>query len=181
MLKKILALFGRPDSLQKQFNRDTEHYNLFVEHILLCDQMNLYEGLPHQLFERESLTSELLTKPVVYRCKYPFYREPLSLAETDANQLKVLVSRENAFQRFYPPPGRFFGKACGGFHPDYCIEWQHQRKRYDALVCFGCNEIKFCGARIFVHYDITEGAANEFEQILKSYRKNRPFFRPDWQ
>src|SRR5438034_231195 len=130
MFSKIISLF-RPDP-QKRFNKMKSDYKLFVEGVQTATQTILYEGLPHQDFEEDSLWSELVTKAVIHRCKYPFYTEALALDDGDAQQLKTLVCEG---ELFIIPPTRL-AKYCGGFHPDYCMEWQNGDDTYDALLCF---------------------------------------------
>ena len=119
----------------------------------------LYEGLPHQYFEKESLASELDTKQTVEIHQFPFYRELLPLTKDDAAKLTALfcdgktLKPDSAYvsmgYRTQNPDGSVItaGRACGGFHPDYCIEWDVNGKKYYMQVCFGCCMVKIFGAR----------------------------------
>ena len=49
---------------------------------------------------------------------YPFYEQPLSLTSDDSAKLTALFSAPGIFQRFQSR------KKCGGFDPDFCLEWK---------------------------------------------------------
>src|SRR5262245_61259592 len=98
----------------------------FAAAVRKADVVALYEGLPHQMFEEQLLAEELHTKQTIRLQGYPFYQEPLPLKEADAKQLTELFCNPRSFR-----PIRATGiyvKACGGFHPDYCIEWRNGDK-----------------------------------------------------
>lgn len=38
-------------------------------------------------------------------------------------------------------------KACGGFHPDFCLEYQDGEETHRVLLCFGCHEMNTSGLR----------------------------------
>ncbi len=62
-------------------------------------------------------------------------------------------------------------KKCGGFHPDFAVEWQIGTAKYQALICFGCGEVKLFGPGYESRYDFH---SETIEKILKKYNKNRP-------
>jgi hypothetical protein len=70
-------------------------------------------------------------------------------------------------------------KKCGGFHPDYAVEWSVGRDRYRALICFGCEEVKLFGPALESRNDLDRTAYKRLEELLKPYQKNRPAFAPD--
>src|SRR5262249_38836674 len=94
--------------------------------------------------------------------------ETLTLKEEDAKKLTELFCAADSFEKYRGP------KKCGGFHPDYCIEWQDGKDVYQVLVCFGCNEVKCYGPKSDLHCDVKKEAMEQFAKILKTYRKNRP-------
>lgn len=65
-------------------------------------------------------------------------------------------------------------QACGGFHPDFCLEWQDGDATYQVLICFGCYEVKCYGPRTELWCDIQESAYDQFKKVLRKYRKSRP-------
>lgn len=142
--------------------------------------LSLYEGLPHQRFEKELLEKERAKKLIVEfqfdysvmpgytpgPTAYPFYKTPLQLKPDDAHQIRDLLANRSTYNEHTG------GKACGGFHPDYAIEWSEGGKTLRALLCFGCSEIILLGGGEDRLFD--NGNSGEFEAILKSYRRNRP-------
>lgn len=140
----------------------------FVLAIRGADAMSLYEGLPHQRSEREALASERRSKPVVELDGYPFYAEPLELRGDDGAWLTEILG---AATTIAPWGGE---KLCGGYHPDYALEWRRGEQRYRAHLCFGCDEVKLHGPGIALYYDLSDGAVQALSGLLRGYRTNRP-------
>lgn len=134
------------------------------------DPVVLYEGLPHQMFESQSLARELATKETVKSGGFPFYAPRIDPSAPDARRLRDLLSADSSFKPYSGP------KLCGGFHPDWLVEAETGDGATRALLCFGCSEVEFLGARTG-HFDIDESAKAQFEATLSPYRKNRPPFR----
>ena len=135
--------------------------------------MNLYEGLPHQTFEGDLLGKEMKRKDVVTYAKFPFYKKPFKLAKADEASLRKLLTDAKTFGSFYPYNSTS-PKNCGGFHPDYCIELEVNKKKVHVLVCFGCHEVKIAHPEYKLYCNINRDAYKEFGRILKKYKKNRP-------
>jgi hypothetical protein len=140
----------------------------FTAAVAGIEELRLHEGLPHHLFERELLASERRSKPVRELDGYPFYEEPLSLSREEAAQLTKLLSDRKTFEPFAGE------KLCGGFHPDYAVEWQRDSRSYRALLCFGCDEVKLFGPEIQVRHDLSELAGHALKAVLVNHHKNRP-------
>jgi hypothetical protein len=100
---------------------------------------------------------------------YAFYREPLVLKAEDAEKLKALLADETQFSPFEGE------KKCGGFHPDYAVEWTVEGQVYQCLICFGCFEVKMYGPGGETRLDISKAG---LAGLLKPYRKNRPEYDP---
>lgn len=130
----------------------------------------LHEGLPHQHFEAELLKKELADKKTRKIGDHAFYKETLGLEAGVADKLIGILSNGAN----YRPIPEGMAKACGGFHPDYAIQWSEGGEMAYALVCFGCDEIKFARARAPAHYDLAPGASRQLKALLSPHRKNRP-------
>ena len=137
-----------------------------------ADRLVLYEGLPHPYYEARSLEVERKSKPTVILHDFPFYREPLEWKPGDGERLKALLGDRSTFA---PYSGE---KRCGGFHPDYAVEWSAGGKVYQALICFGCFETKIYGPDGGTTYDLTQDVRERLKALLEPYRKNRPPFQP---
>jgi hypothetical protein len=137
-----------------------------------ADRLVLYEGLPHQYYERKALESEQKSKPTVILHGFTFYRETLELRAGDGDRLKALLGDPSSFS---PYSGE---KKCGGFHPDYAVEWSAGGQVYRTLICFGCFEAKVYGPSGGTTYDVGLDVQEHFKALLEPYRKNRPPFQP---
>ena len=130
-----------------------------------ADRLVLYEGLPHQMYEHQALEAEKKAKPTVTLHGFPFYRETLELKPDDGERLKALLGDPASFE---PYSGE---KRCGGFHPDYAVEWSAGGQTYQALICFGCWEIKIYGPKGETIYDIRNAARDRLKSLLEPYAR----------
>lgn len=129
----------------------------------------LYEGLPHPMFEKRALEQERASKATVKLNDSLFYQSTLALSDEDDRALREIVCANDTFATFSGE------KKCGGFHPDYCVEWRGtDGSTYRVLVCLGCHEAKLCGPSDVVRYDIQAAAHARLAAILTHYRMNRP-------
>lgn len=131
----------------------------------------LHEGLPRP--GDKSFENEKKAKKTVSIANWLFYAESLEIKEKDQAQLSELVGSEKTFAAFSGV------KKCGGFHPDYALEWRVGKDTYYALICFGCHEVKFYGPGKGAYADIARDGYNSLTALLKPYRKNRPERRGD--
>ena len=143
----------------------------FSEGVRRSSAIVLYEGLPHQMFEKRLLEEERGTKAVQEVQGFPFYREKLKLKDMDATRLSEVLSNTEKLGRV-PVPGMV--KRCGGFHPDYAVEWSQGEKRFQALICFGCGDVRLFGSGDYAERDLHEEVNAELKKLLLVYRKNRP-------
>jgi hypothetical protein len=143
-------------------------YKPVARAIRKADRVLLYEGLPHQTCAPELLKKELEEKKTVEYHGFPFYAELLDLKEDDAKRLIALSAD--------PKSVRQKGKAklCGGFHPDYMIEYHVGEDVYRVLVCLGCGEVKVYGPKAALYCDMADAAYETFRAVLIDYQKNRP-------
>jgi hypothetical protein len=127
----------------------------------------LYEGLPHQLAEAKLVASEIATKKTFKMRGFSFYERPLPITREDADTLQRLVTSPDTFWSSVP-------KACGGFHPDYCLAWNDGGTTYYLMLCFGCHEMYFYDTKHEFIADVRHNAFPQFKDILDKYRAQRP-------
>jgi hypothetical protein len=132
-----------------------------------ANTLKLYEGLPHPGYEAKAFEEEK-KKPTLELAGYPFYREPLELNEANRAELKNLIDDPGFLQ---PYSGE---KKCGGFHPDYAVEWTSEGSKYYYLLCFGCGEAKLIGPNGNAVYNIDPSARQRLKTFLQPHQKNRP-------
>ena len=126
----------------------------------------LYEGLPHQVYEWQELKQELKSKPVVMIDNYSFYRTQIMLKDADIQRLRVYFDSAESFK---PSIG---SKRCGGFHPDYCLQWiTLGGNTVNCHLCFGCEELQAHQGTEYFHCDMI---TQPLKVILYPYRTNRP-------
>lgn len=142
-------------------------------HLILAEagknpNLSVLEGLPHQMFEKQSYLKQLQRKDITKIAKYPFYAEK-SAPKQDKALRTFLQSKTIAA----PFTGE---KACGGFHPDYALVWtDEQDKTHAALICSGCGELLYVPhSGSPQRFDLAKNAKTTFSVLLQAHRKNRP-------
>ncbi|MEQ1934095.1 MAG: hypothetical protein ABL962_09475 [Fimbriimonadaceae bacterium] len=128
--------------------------------------LSVFEGLPHQTWDRDLLAQEIKREDKTKIWKYPFYTP--SVLATNADELKQLLSSPDAIEVYGGP------KLCGGYHPDYCLSWEAEDKTYNALICFGCHEVVFFDGKATLIYDLHGDAHKRLKELLSIYAKKRP-------
>ncbi|MFL5330087.1 MAG: hypothetical protein ACJ8C4_14385 [Gemmataceae bacterium] len=129
----------------------------------------VYEGLPHQMYENSKYGDELATKTTFRIGKYPFYAAPIKLSDNDLAVTAQIVGTATSYE-----PNNGFTKTCGGFHPDYAIEWVSGSRKINVSLRFGCHEAIISDGNWFVKVDLTNQAYDQLMALLRPYRVNRP-------
>jgi hypothetical protein len=138
-----------------------------VAEIQAATSVTIYEGLPHQRHKR-MLFDELATKKTVTLHSFPFYDVAITPTEADAAKLIAICGQQKTF-------GIYRGaKLCGGFHPDWCVEFKKDSDVYQMLVCFGCREVRLYGPRNQVFSDLDKGTMKSLRELLTPLQKNCP-------
>lgn len=132
----------------------------------------LYEGLPSEFWEPESLVQELARAKTIKLHGYPFYEELLALQGTDSEQLAALFSARTSFANYTD------GKKGGGFHADYGLEWKSGNETTHVVISLEDGEVKLYGPKSQLHCDLSQDAVQKLRQLLSRYRKNRPVETP---
>lgn len=148
----------RPPDLNTRFERATA--------------VRVFEGLPSD-FQR-LIPAQGTTGPTFDVSGYPFYEGALTVIPADQEAL-IRTARNGDTWREYGG-----AKACGGFHPDYLVEWtEGENVLGRALICFGCHEALWLIGDQKQVVDITEGGVAELRGQLVKYRRHRvlPFGR----
>jgi hypothetical protein len=167
-LEKVFFAYRKHRPLGKEPSTVLANFGPLVEIIRKADKMTLYEGLPHQYWEASKLKSELNEKKTVEYHDFPFYAEPLILRKEDADWLTKALTDSKTIERHYEE------HLCGGFHPDYCIEWQAGNDKVLCQVCLGCAELQLFGPKNNLHCDLEQDAYTSLKKLLAPYRKQRP-------
>jgi hypothetical protein len=140
-----------------------------IRQIRFRSSTTLFEGLPHQHFEKQLKIEELRSKDTIKILGFPFYSGERSVPEDLAENLVNLLAEEDAIV-----PWRGY-KLCGGFHPDYALRFNLANgASCDALICFGCDEIKIVSGDIMLHADLASDGVDKLEAMLGRFAKHRP-------
>lgn len=126
----------------------------------------VYEGLPHQVWEKELLRSELASKKTRKLYGYDFYEAPIRLDEPRARKLLATLAEPKLFQPYE-------GKFCS-FHPDWAVQWKDSSGTYALLLCFGCHEAAFFRKDEKLVADLTEGGYQKLAKTMSAFRTARP-------
>jgi hypothetical protein len=140
----------------------------FLSAVALADEVLVYEGLPHQMWDRDLYRHELARSDLVRFHGYPFYAKPLAVTAEEKKALTAIAQRKDA----HVPYGG--AKLCGGYHPDYAIVWTRAGQQSGSLICFGCHEWKNFTPEGLLYEDMTQSAYNELKAILGKHVVHRP-------
>lgn len=159
-----------PVTLNEPREPSTKFTNLrlFVAKLQRVELLRLFEGLPHQMFALQLYQQELQTKKTVNFHGFPFYEETLAPTDAHSTGLTNFFRDRKSFKPYWGP------KMCGGFHPDYCLEWHVGEEIIRALVCFTCHEVMLFGPNLELYCDIADKAWGMLWELLEPYHKNRP-------
>jgi hypothetical protein len=147
----LTACGGEP----KAPSTDFANYKPLADAIAKAGKVVLYEGLPG-----EWSTDKPREEKTVQLHGYTLYEKQLVLSDETAKKLTALFCAEATFKKW----GGL--KKCGGFHPDFCVEWRNGEDVYQVLICFGCHEVKCYGPKQELYCDIQEDAYKQFTAIL---------------
>jgi hypothetical protein len=94
-----------------------------------------------------------------------FYKKPISIEADMLPTLRDLC----ASQSHYEP---YEAKACGKFHPDWCLVWTRGGESVNFHLCFGCHDLEACAqGKLLVYCCI---ALEPFAEALDKLQTNRP-------
>ena len=131
-------------------------------------KLTLFEGLPHQSFEKDLLETEVDSKNTELRFGAYFYVAANPVSIEDAAVLRRILSTSETFTG-YPQP-----KLCGAFHPDYALLWDDAVHEVEFHICFGCHEMKIFSDGKKRYCDIDALTFIKLKELLSEYRVQRP-------
>ena len=144
-------------------------YMPFSRAVRGATRVRLYEGLPHQSWERDLLESELDSKETFKSNGHHFYRAEIEPSADDTTSLRNLSTTASGFHEW----GGM--KLCGGYHPDWLIRWSSaDGADHELHLCFGCHEAKLYGPGYQLYCDLGSDCYTALKSILERYTKQRP-------
>lgn len=128
----------------------------------------LFEGFPHPVFEPALFKKEKEERNQFRHQGFLFYQNRPRVREKDAEALKKVLGDSGNFKAWAGE------KRCGGFHPDYLVQWKDGDDIYRVQICFGCSEVKAFGPKGAVRLDMTPQTKAALQETLKRYQVLRP-------
>lgn len=139
-------------------NIDTSVLPQFNECVRSAESVELFQG-----FEWHHGKQEMVKKHGWY-----FYLPPIVPTAADAAALREHVLREAAFKKWRGV------KFCGGYHPDWVIQWTSKDgEAHELHLCFGCHEAKIYGPGYQLYCDVPDETFEALHTILKRYHVKR--------
>jgi hypothetical protein len=124
----------------------------------------IHRGLPHQYHKKQQLLHDLYLTRNRELGGYRFYLGPATPSQELGARLTTMLQNASVF---YPYSE---GKQCGGYHPDFCLEWHSSQGTFLGLVCTGCGEILFVGNGMEVQCDLATGFLKELTLVLEPFQ-----------
>ena len=147
----------------------------FTRDIDAADAIELYEGLPHPLFDQAAYKLEAARGHTLKITTELFYAAKLEPAADLLAQLARVTMDLRGHRTLFVPLSQASTKFCGGFHADYALVWKTKNEtRVTALVCFGCAEIRLIRGGETVTADFKPERHRELIALFKPMRRNRP-------
>lgn len=120
----------------------------------------VYKGFPRR-HELPDDAPEPKKDPNIAIDGYVFQPHAYAVDEKAVAKLREICSTKDAFKKWRGP------KKCGGYHPDYCLQFKNGDTVTSVLLCYGCNEAKFFGSKANLYVDADAGALEAMQIILK--------------
>lgn len=144
---------------------DFSRLSVLLAGVTSAGEVFFYEGLPSDFWEPELRARELKEKETIAIHGYPFYDGQDVLPAATAGPLTKLFSATASFAPYASQ------KKCGGFSPEFCLEWKTGDATTQALICLECGEVKLFGSQSELHCDLSQDAAGRLKQLLSDVEK----------
>ena len=145
-------------------------YSEFSSAIEVTTTLELFEGLPHPMFEREARETELETATHFRVGEDDFYSSALPISKDEASEIRE-IALSNRFSKWQGE------STCGGFHGDFLVRWKTDDGDWDMVLCFGCDEVKVFHGEEILYADLGT-TSEDFAAILRDKQQSRP--TTDW-
>jgi hypothetical protein len=159
-------------------NADTqEHYDANIQPLVSgiekAKRLVIYQGPPRDRADRDTVEKELKDKQKITLHGFQFYKETIASGDEGEKKIIALASDKKTFGKYGGP------KFCGGFHPDWCLEFTSGREVYRVLICLGCHEARLYGPnKTSLFSDLDEDALKELLAVINPLAKRRAVVGP---
>jgi hypothetical protein len=133
-----------------------------LEGIADAERLVLYEGMPHQGNEK-ALAKALQEHRSIKRHGFDFYDAQIPVRDEAVKEFRKLFSDPKSYRTYGG------SKRCGGYHPDWCLEWTTEGAIYRVLPCFGCGEFQLFGPKNQLYADMGFEIEEKLEATFRAY------------
>jgi hypothetical protein len=135
-----------------------------------ADGVRVYEGLPHPNLEQDLFQEESARTKTLEIDGHRFYAVAVSVVPEKLAVLQKAVADPSLYEAYPDPDAE---KACGGFHPDWCLVVDKGEESFHFHFCFGCHDLVVFEdgkMRMWCEFKDVEALVN----LLQPLRTNRP-------
>jgi hypothetical protein len=134
----LVFLAGCAPSEREKLAKTFEKLPTLSQHVAAAEKLTVYEGLPRPDGERGQFEKELATAKTIAIDGHRFYPTPVTIDADTLGALRGLCTNHALYKSIDPTAA----KACGSFHPDWCLAWTRGMSVLNVHFCFLCGEIK---------------------------------------
>lgn len=148
-------------------------YTDIINALEQSEQVTLYEGLPHPVWQASMFREQALRDDVIWFHNIPFYSSTLALKEKDRDAIFSFLKasfplRDELIETLVAL------KQCGGFHADFCLVLKTGGKEMGMMFCLGCHELIAFNEDAWLLVDIDEQPKlDALKKVLLSYASKR--------
>ena len=129
-------------------------------------ELRIYQGLPSVIRGDWPACSP---DSIVLIRGFQFHAGPAVLIGKRATEVVAILGDTSTFVRKGTGISR-----CGGFHPDFAVEWTVDKQRHRALLCFGCFDMKYAGPEATVLCEISSEPGERLRALLEPFAPHAP-------
>ncbi|MFC7339438.1 hypothetical protein ACFQY0_19755 [Haloferula chungangensis] len=131
-------------------------------------KFGLSEGLPHPAKETERFSAEAQRRDTQQITGFFFYKPDQKLDPATTDKLRQIIADSDNLTEWKEH------KTCGGFHPDWSLNWRRGWSKDHALICFSCDEIIYISGDFQLRYNLTPAASKQLKTLLNPFQSKRP-------
>jgi hypothetical protein len=128
----------------------------------------LAEGLPHPAKETNLFTTQAQRKDTQQITGFFFYKPDQKIDPATTDKLRQIIANSDNLTEWKEH------KTCGGFHPDWSLNWRRGWSKDRALICFSCEEIIYISGDYQLRYNLTATATKQLKSLLNPFKAKRP-------
>ncbi len=163
----IVVSFGGVRSDER--DRYKSEMEALTKGIANSKSLKVYEGVTRGFVPKDKIEETVKEFKLVKLHDHYFYPNEVEVSERSAGILKVICKEPKNFSRRDTERTKF----CGGYHPDWCVEFQDGKETFQVLICFSCHEAKIYGPKNEVYCDFPKPIREDFGRLLEPLFKHR--------